>query len=271
MEPFRACEVCPWERLPFQLIGWWDMQKFAAENFMIIVRALADLENEVKAYENESSEEKIKRVDGWTGLWDAIGHQCKKLGLRISLACVEDIKSDLDAGMSSDRLMAAIGELENTLRREMENTQFFHMPTKQADFYGQKELFGLEVNTKFPSIQFDMEESGNCYAMGRGTACVFHLMRIMEVGVQQFGTKLGVNLVTEKNWQNILDEINKAIKVLPKSPSTVDMSQAAANLYAVKLAWRNEVMHPNDTYTLEEAENLIRQVKIFMSQLAAIV
>jgi hypothetical protein len=39
----------------------------------------------------------------------------------------------------------------------------------------------------------------------------------------------------------------------------------------VKLAWRNEVMHPNDTYTLEEAENLIRLVKVFMGQLATIV
>ena len=49
------------------------------------------------------------------------------------------------------------------------------------------------------------------------------------------------------------------------------MSQASANLYAVKLAWRNEVMHPKDTYTLEEADNLIRQVRIFMGKLATIV
>jgi len=30
-------------------------------------------------------------------------------------------------------------------------------------------------------------------------------------------------------------------------------------------------MHPKDTYTLEEAENLIQQVKIFMEQLAKVV
>jgi hypothetical protein len=50
----------------------------------------------------------------------------------------------------------------------------------------------------------------------------------------------------------------------------VKLSQASANLYAVKLAWRNEVMHPKDTYTLEEAHNLIGQVKIFMGHLATI-
>ena len=97
-------------------------------------------------------------------------------------------------------------------------------------------------------------------------------MRIMEVGVQQLGNKLGVTLVNEKNWQNILDEINKAIKSLnPKDPKTIELSQASANLYAVKLAWRNEVMHPKDTYTLEEADNLIRQVRIFMEQLATFI
>jgi biotin carboxylase len=94
----------------------------------------------------------------------------------------------------------------------------------------------------------------------------------MEVGVQEFGKKLGVPLVNEKNWQNILDPLNKAIKSLPhKGPGTVEMSEASANLYAVKLAWRNEVMHPNDKYTLEEAKNLIGQVKLFMGQLATII
>jgi hypothetical protein len=94
----------------------------------------------------------------------------------------------------------------------------------------------------------------------------------MEVGVQAFGNKLGVLLVTDKNWQNILDEINKGIKALPsKGVDTVDLSQAAANLYAVKLAWRNEVMHPSDKYTLEEARDLVGQVKLFMEQLAMLV
>ena len=107
--------------------------------------------------------------------------------------------------------------------------------------------------------------------MGRGTACVFHLMRIMEVGVQELGKNLGVSLVDEKNWQNILDEVDKAIRALPKDARRVTMSQASANLYAVKLAWRNEVMHPNDKYTLEEAKTLILLAKSFMGQLATIV
>ncbi len=96
-------------------------------------------------------------------------------------------------------------------------------------------------------------------------------MRVMEFGVQELGVKLGVALANEKNWQNILDEVNKGLKSLPpKDPTTMELSQAAANLYAVKLKWRNPTMHPTSKYTLEEAKSLITQAGIFMEQLAKI-
>ncbi len=48
--------------------------------------------------------------------------------------------------------------------------------------------------------------------LNRSTECVFHLMRVMETAVQVLGNRLGVQLTADKNWQNILDEANKAIK-----------------------------------------------------------
>ena len=159
-------------------------------------------------------------------------------------------------------------DLSETLRREMQSVNFFYMPQKQTRFYCQHELFGSKVAAKFPSLEFDIIESGNCFAMGRSTACVFHLMRIMEVGTQTFGSRLGVTFTDSKNWQNILDESNKAIKALPKAPETVALSQVAAHLYNVKVAWRNQVMHPHDKYTFDEAEDLIGHVKAFMKTLA---
>jgi len=70
-------------------------------------------------------------------------------------------------------------------------------------------------------------------------------------------------------WQNILDEINKAIKAMDqKQPKTTQLAEAAAHLYNVKLAWRNAVMHPKDTYTPEEAKAIFENVKTFTSDLA---
>jgi hypothetical protein len=41
-----------------------------------------------------------------------------------------------------------------------------------------------------------------------------------------------------------------------------------SHLYSVKVAWRNAVMHPKASYTEDEAEEVLRQVIIFVNHLA---
>jgi hypothetical protein len=248
------------------------MEKFSAATFYDFGTRLATgRRNAELGLDTSMSKDDWKKVEGYKTL-KRVKKECESIGLQFSAMCISDFLKSVRGRLTSKQLIQALSETENAIRREMSLVNFFYMPPEQADFYSKDELFGMTVNAKFPTIQYDMVEAGNCFAMGRSTACVFHLMRIMEIGVQEFGKKLGVTLANEKNWQNILDELNKAIKGLPtKAGGTVEMSQASANLYAVKLAWRNEVMHPKDTYTLEEAKNLIGQVKLFMGQLARIV
>jgi len=257
------------------------MEQFSAAKFYNLSRQLA---NTQQFFKNElarrgpqatfpvSLVERGENDEDGETLIEALETSCRGLGLKVSLKCVQRIQYHLTHETTCEEYIEATAQLELTIGWEMEDKLFMHVPSERAAFYDQPELLGKGVIAKFPFLQYDIVESGNCYAAGRSTAVVFHLMRIMETGVQKFGEKLHVPLVDEKVWQVILDQTNKAIKSLnAKDPSTVEMSQAAANLYAVKLAWRNEVMHPKDTYTLEEADNLIRQVKIFMEQLAAIV
>jgi hypothetical protein len=45
-------------------------------------------------------------------------------------------------------------------------------------------------------------------------------------------------------------------------------SEARANLYHVKEAWRNESMHPKQTYTSEQAREVLEAVRVFMTALA---
>ncbi len=266
----------PWVNdTPFSLISWWDMQKFTADAFFTIGRSLAEIKNNYEKMGNVDREiEARAHQDGTKGhqFLMAIKNSCQQIGLGISVRSVNYFFS-LDAtGMKVGQAIDLLEQLKRTITWEMQEKLFMFIPPEQAVFYDQPELFGKEVNSRFPSIQFDVIEAGNCYAAGRATAVVFHLMRIMEVGVQEFGNKLGINLVGEKVWQVILDGINPKIKaLLPKDQRTVELAQAAANLYAVKLAWRNEVMHPKETYTLEEADNLIRQVRLFMENLATII
>jgi hypothetical protein len=201
----------------------------------------------------------------------AVRGECEKLDLQVSMRCCNDFISKAD-GMTLGELTRSLHELNNTIHREMQSYSFFHMPFTQAKYYKKNMLLGARVAIRFPTTEFDVIEAGNCYAMGRATACVFHLMRVMEVGVQTFGEVLGVQLAVDKNWQCILDEVNKAIKRLPpKDSATVELSQVAAHLYNVKIAWRNQVMHPHDKYTMDEAKDLLGHVESFMKTLAEFV
>jgi hypothetical protein len=97
-------------------------------------------------------------------------------------------------------------------------------------------------------------------------------MRIMEAALQKFGDKLGVTLSTEKNWQNILDEVNKAIKAMDHRASpTKAYAGATAHLWNVKIAWRNEVMHPKQAYTDEEAKAIFGAVRTFLRDLVGVI
>jgi hypothetical protein len=67
---------------------------------------------------------------------------------------------------------------------ELENEFYFQVDRQEVRFYGQKELFGPQVAKKFKDAAYDIEHAGNCLALQQPTACVFHLMRAMEVALR---------------------------------------------------------------------------------------
>jgi len=205
---------------------------------------------------------------------DDLIEQLGSMGLKLSCKSLQRIKELILRNRWIDNVVT--GEIEVARRRmhdELEDVYLFSIETSRAPLWDQKApLFGTEVEAKFPSVAEDISEAAKCLAVGRYTAVVFHLMRATEALLQQFGTLLGVALANEKNWQNILEEAGKAIKALPqKDAKTIALAGVNAHLYSVKLAWRNEVMHPKATYTEEEAVNVYNNVKTFARELATIV
>jgi hypothetical protein len=271
--------------LPYGVVSLLHVLKFAADDFWKASQTLSEWSRECTI--PPMSRHRIMEIGN---SFAKFVEQVRTLSLPVTFKELEKLREWTErTSAESDNIQDSDAQIEaftnmnrefgqrltlisSVLHSEIESRIFFHMPPERAAYYAQTELFGSDVHSKFPDLQFDIEEAGNCYATGRGTASVFHLMRVMETGVQKFGNKLGVAFPDQKNWQPILDEINKAVRALPpKDKGTVAMSEVSANLYAVKLAWRNEVMHPKETYTLEEAEDILRQVKLFMKQLTAII
>ena len=169
-------------------------------------------------------------------------------------------------------LAETILELERRVKDQLRGRAFLYLtPNERALFEAKQPPFGHEVAARFPLWSEDIEEASKCLALGRATAAVFHTMRVLESGVQELWRKLQVPAPMPKNWQNLLDQANKQIKTLDQQlPETRAYAESAAHLYHVKLAWRNEVMHPKQTYTLEEANSVFLSSRVFVRHLATI-
>jgi hypothetical protein len=171
--------------------------------------------------------------------------------------------------------VAIIGEVEEAILGELEGALFFAVPPSSEDLYDQQELFGPEVNSKFssPSSSFHIKEAGNCMAFARWTAAVYHLMCILEVGLDSMADALNLP-ASQKNWQNILDDIKKAIAALgPANGPTWKEDQAFFSIAALEFRlfkpWRNDVAHGRAKATEEEAKKILTHVKSFMVHLSS--
>jgi hypothetical protein len=197
---------------------------------------------------------------------------CTQLGLRV---CEEHTKEILQRlqGMQMSEFSRVANELRNNLRRELNGMVCLWLPADKEGYFQKTSLFGADVSKAFPSSNFDIEEAGMCISLSRGTACVFHLMRVMEVGLRSFARNLGISVPDDKNWGHILREISAAITRLPDGTTTEKehkefCSGATAHLSSVKDAWRNPVMHVRGAYTGEQAEDIFTHVRSFIRQLA---
>jgi len=172
------------------------------------------------------------------------------------------------------------GHIAVTLRRELALTKIFCIETnKSAYFELNLGSFSHQFKTAFVSTIFEVDEAGKCYTLGRATACVFHLMRTMEIGIRAVARSLSIPdpiKDAERNWGKILEKIKTEIdrRSAAKPPlwnghDKVFFSETYASLDAVRVAWRNPTMHVENKYTEDEAEHIFIAVRGFMKKLCS--
>ena len=210
-----------------------------------------------------------------------------EINLPVSVLGIEWAQKQLEAdNVSVRRVGEVFRELTRRIQDELSSLRFLYVPPDRALYYQQRikgdaaktkhSLLSDKAKKKFAQSIEDAEEAANCIALGRYTASAFHMMRIMERGVQRLGKKLKITIpVEEKDWGAISSHINGALRRLPNSTTSEKRihsryAKAAVYLDNVREAWRNPTMHPKETYTEEEAENVFRFVKQYMEYLVSI-
>jgi hypothetical protein len=181
-----------------------------------------------------------------------------------------------DPAFNAEQLRLTLNELLPRLVDELGAQYFLVLNRSEARLVAATTpIFGPEVEAKLPECSEDIVEASKCAGCGRYTACVFHLMRVLEAATSRFAGLLNIQPINsagkDKNWQVFLNEINKKIGTMPQQDAkTKKYAAISANLYNVKLAWRNEVMHPKQTYTEEETSNVWVASRGFMKELASV-
>ncbi len=102
--------------------------------------------------------------------------------------------------------------LMDAINVELKNRLFLFVPAYRAGFYEQLAP-DWAVAPRFPSAAADYSSAGNCFAVGENTACVFHLMRVCEVGLRVFAVSAGAQMNSDSaTWGELLSNIQTEIK-----------------------------------------------------------
>ena len=199
------------------------------------------------------------------------------------------ILSDLDQeiGPELDRFQAALStethaklaarcdHLRHAIQDALENEHYFQVNRFDVRFYDQSDAFGALVTKKFRKAAADIKSAGNCIALQQPDACVFHLMRAMEVAVRRLSQRLGVTITPQTTWRQMTGNMDAKIKAMPESTQKQKekknlWEEARANLHQVGSVWRNNTMHPAVSYSRSQARDVFDAVRVFMSGLAAL-
>jgi hypothetical protein len=204
---------------------------------------------------------------------DVLQNICSALDLDATSHSVDYCKDVLSRGHAAsngnyllhknnaERLESALDDIRINFIVQMKNRIVFILNSRHAKYIVSREPpFGTVVEDVFPTASEEISEAAYCLALNRPTACVFDLMRAMELAVQRLADQLGIKMV-ERVWGILLSDIAKAIEAMPSGAARDAWSAAHVHLYHVKQAWRNDTMHPKKTYTMDQAEAVFEAVR----------
>ena len=190
---------------------------------------------------------------------------------------VARVKDGMSEGTTYEYMTARYNDICSRLSDELSTFNVVFIDGKMAGYYKPTEpLFGKTFGKQFQTASSELDEAAKCLALGRSTASVFHLMRLVEHGLRATAYCLGASAIQggDRSWGKILGDLNAkcADKTTVGTWSGSDkafFAEVMASLDAVRVAWRNATMHVENTYNDDQAEHIFVTVKGFMTKLAS--
>jgi hypothetical protein len=275
---------------PRKLISLWDMINFCAGE---IVSALNWLKGwgdhaciqviDVGRDSKATAEDKTTLLTGLA----PIEKVCGKHELSVSLSlCVRFKKAlESDEDFYWQVIQSEIDGIFQSIQNELNATKFTFIQNSKAIFFEQEKLFGDAVYDAFPEARSEIKDAGNCLAADLNTAAVFHLMRVMELGLRALAFHLKAKTLIKKlkrtripielgTWEEIistleskLDELRHITRSVKRDQKIETCNELLKEFRSVKDLWRNKVSHTRATYDAEQAQSAFNHVRGFIQKL----
>jgi hypothetical protein len=251
-----------------------EMLRIDARRFAAMVDVLLDLapgfnmEGEGAVAKDEAENKFGALIASWNELgWPELAAQAERLQRRAL------------AGEIGKHMQEMTSDLREAFLERVERDALLVIPSLQRKYYDQTEpLFGKVVADALPESAQEISEAGKCFALDRWTACVFHLMRALELSLHRIAKQLGTSFpapIELQDWGTIVKKIDARIRELEQQSRGQQKAEdlrfySSLNLEFewFKNAWRNSISHARESYNEQEAANILNHVEKFLNEIA---
>lgn len=257
---------------PGRLWSLWDMLEFKVKPFLDIQDQMAQwaylISNDPRNKDTVMESMRTSMVECLL----PFGEYLNSYGFDMCSVAAERLIGTLNSSNDSRQILGHLQDLRQRVLDQVGAVACFSLSVHERELYeGKVPPFGNEVETAFPSANDDIYEAGKCLALGRSTACVMHLMRVVEGGLAALAATLDVP--KQNDWGSYLRKIEEELASRVKiggarSPDEQFYSEVALTIQHMRRAWRNPSMHMDRSYSVERASEIRNSVKSFMAHLA---
>jgi len=264
-----ADRLPPWERNPGQLVSLEVMVEVGSR----CVRVIEQLVVRECELSRDDRKALMLRID-----CEEARDLCREMGFGSAAAQADRIRHGVERFFdqyTTEQLRRDLESLRRQMVDEIKTRLFLHVPPADVDLYLESEPFGAAVGAAFPSAIHDVREAAICLALDRSTACVLHLMRVLELCIKRgINPRLKIELKGDRKWADYIGAIRNRVKNKPRLPG-IDWQldepfydRVADDLDNIRAIWRNPTMHAAASYQPRDARSIFGFFHSFMEHLA---
>lgn len=207
---------------PYRLVSLWDMLQLPLGRFVVVASHIVATTQLIASFQETGRTPQFedKYYQELLGTSAELCQISRDLSFFVTLGAGEDYRNALSAAKRNHHgdwcfdphelscVFRAGFTLSRCLHHEtLTKVAMILPPEKMRLLEPTEPISGAEVRAQFSSAIYDIDEAAKCIALGRFTASVFHMMRVVELSLRAVAKCLGVVEPKNPNWGDWLNGI----------------------------------------------------------------